>query len=180
MITDGDKGPKGGPELTCRQARKLIRGQGWFHPQSAIPEDSDSRLRSHLSRCARCEGEARVQRLYRVILTGDSGTVGTAYAPDAAWFRGLSARIERENSPKSLAPEDSFAAIVSLVARQMVPVMVALILLIVGATLFWTRAPVGQVNNYPVLMNQVVEYPQPTSDDVLGTLLAVEDKKNGK
>jgi hypothetical protein len=112
-------------------------------------------------------------------LTGETDLTDT-YVPDAAWFRGLRARIERESSPKIKASEDSFAGIVSLVARQMVPVMVALVLLIVGATLFWSRAPVGQVNNDPVLMNQVVEYPQPTTDDVLGTLLAVEDKKNGK
>jgi hypothetical protein len=115
-----------------------------------------------------------------VILTGDAGATGGVYAPDANWFRGLRARIERESSPKFKVAEDSFAGMVSLVARQMVPVMLALVLLIVGATLFWNRTPTGQVNNDPVLMNQVVEYPQPTADDVLGTLLAVEDKKNGK
>jgi hypothetical protein len=113
-------------------------------------------------------------------LTGDASTTGGAHIPDDAWFRGLRARIERENSPRFKGSEDSFAGIVSLVARQMVPVMLALVLLIVGATLIWSRAPLDQVKNDPVLMNQVVEYPQPTTDDVLGTLLAVEDKKNGK
>jgi len=63
----------------------------------------------------------------------------------------------------------------------MAPVMIVLVLLIVGATLFWRGVPDPRVaSNDPVLMNQVVEYPQPTTDDVLGTLLAVEDKKNGK
>jgi hypothetical protein len=93
----------------------------------------------------------------------------------------LRARIEREASPKLSAVEDSFAGTVSLVARQMVPVMLGLILLIVGATLFWNSAsfPVAGAND-PVMMNQIIEYPQPTTDDVLGNLLAVEDKKNGK
>jgi len=131
-------------------------------------------------RCARCQAEARIDRFYRFILAGDR-EAGATEAPDETWFKGLRARIEREITAVSGSPEDSFARVVSLVARQMVPVMVALVLLIVGATLFWNARPgQGTGSTDPVLMNQVVEYPQPTTDDVLGTLLAVEDKKNGK
>src|SRR5262249_5655544 len=192
MTTDGDRLE---PDLNCRQARKLIRAQGALHSRAAIgeirtqrpklagnaiDEGGDTRLRAHLLRCARCQVEARNNQFYRFILAGNP-EAAAAEAPDEIWFRGLRARIEREGSPMSTGGEDSFARTVSLVARQMVPAMVVLVLLIVGATLFWNGRPgQGAGSTDPVLMNQVVEYPQPTTDDVLCTLLAVEDKKNGK
>ena len=183
MITDGDNRIRPQAELTCRQARRQIRAQASLRSQGASGDEGNSLLRSHLLGCARCEAEAGFNRLYRNILeaTRPANPGQPEAGPDTAWFRVLRARIEREGVPNSLAGEDSWAAIVWVAARQMVPVMAALVLLIVGATLFWNRAqglPTG--NNDPVLMNQVVEYPQPTTDDVLGTLLAVEDTKNGK
>jgi hypothetical protein len=180
-MSTGGKRIRFEPELTCRQARKQIRAQGRLRPQGGIAETGDLGLTAHLSHCDRCEAEARINRLYRAIVCGDARPAGAEDVPDATWFRGLMARIEREGLPSPQVAEDSFAGIVWLAARQMVPAMVALVLLIVGATLFWNRAPnIQPGTNDPVLMNQVVEYPQPTSDDVLGTLLAVEDKKNGK
>jgi len=177
MTTEGHKLVRLEPDLNCRLARKLIRARGTVQSQGAAGDDS--RLRAHLTRCTRCEAEARINQLYRFILGGDSGDA--TEPPDAIWFRGLRARIEREDWHNSNVVEDSFARTVSVVAQQMVPVMVTLVLLIVGATLFWTGRPDQRVGSTdPVLMNQVVEYPQPTTDDVLGTLLAVEDKKNGK
>jgi len=189
MTTDRDRSVRLEPDLNCRQARQLIRAEGAQNFQAATrelrPENpkgnyGDSGLKAHLLRCPTCQAEARIDSFYRLILTGYP-EAAAAEPPDEFWFRGLRARIEREGSPKSTGVEDSFARTVSLVARQMVPEMVALVLLIVGATLFWNSRPgQGPGSTDPVLMNQVVEYPQPTTDDVLGTLLAVEDKKNGK
>jgi len=179
MITDTNKKARLDPELGCREARKRIRAQQSLPTPEANSDQPDSRLDAHLLFCPKCAAEARVTRLYRFILAGDA-PLGTTLEPDADWFKGLRARIERETSPKSPASEDSFAGIVWLAARQMVPAMVVLVLLIAGATLFWSSRPDLRGSTDPVLMNQVVEYPQPTSDDVLGTLLAVEDKKNAK
>jgi len=170
-----------GLELTCRQARKRIRAQQALRPQEANGDPDDSGLSAHLARCSECEGEARIARFYQIVLFGGAVAGLETECPDTAWFRGLRARIEREDLVSPPVAQDSFARTMSLVARQMAPVMIVLVLLIVGATLFWRGVPDQRVaSNDPVLMNQVVEYPQPTTDDVLGTLLAVEDKKNGK
>src|SRR5215469_16306789 len=130
MTTDGDKSVRLEPDLNCRKARRLIHAQraqhlqaatGQLQPQDATGEFGDSRLKEHLMRCARCQIEARIDRFYRLILTGYP-EAASAEAPDEIWFRGLRARIERESSACSAGTEDSFARMVSVVARQMVPV----------------------------------------------------------
>jgi hypothetical protein len=179
MNTDRDEAARPVADLTCRVARKRIRTLESSGLQGAIGGPADSGLTAHLERCGKCEAEAKIARFYRLVLSG--GAAVATEAPDTDWFRGLRARIEREEPANPLIAQETFARTVSLVARQMAPVMIALVLLIVGATLFWSGVPTQQVaSNDPVLMNQVVEYPQPTRDDVLGNLLAVEDKKNGK
>jgi len=180
MNTDRDKAAQPVVELTCRQAKKKIRALQSPGPQGASGE-AESDLTAHLARCGKCESEARIARFYQLVLLGGAAAGMATEAPDTAWFRGLRARIEREDLASPQVVQESFARTMSLVGRQMAPVMIVLVLLIVGATLFWRGVPDPRVaSNDPVLMNQVVEYPQPTTDDVLGTLLAVEDKKNGK
>jgi hypothetical protein len=166
------------PELSCRVARKRIRSLESPRLEERTGGAVDSGLTAHLEGCVRCEAEARIARFYRLVVSG--GGVATE-EPDTAWYRGLRARIEREDAANPQMVQETFARTVSLVARQMAPVMIAMVLLIVGATLFWRSVPSQQsASTDAVLMNQVVEYPQPTTDDVLGNLLAVEDKKNGK
>jgi hypothetical protein len=181
MNTDRDKAVRPVLELTCGQARKRINALQSPGPQGASGKAVESDLTAHLARCGKCEAEARIARLYQLVLQEGAAAGMATDAPDTAWFRGLRARIEREDQANFQVVQDSFARTMSLVARQMAPVMIVLVLLIVGATLYWRGVPDRSVaSNDPVLMNQVVEYPQPTTDDVLGTLLAVEDKKNGK
>jgi hypothetical protein len=75
----------------------------------------------------------------------------------------------------------------------MIPAMAMLLLLIIGATLLWRSAPAnwnsspspgGRVADIPrrerIVMPDLYDYPAPTADDVLETLVAVEEKKNGK
>lgn len=181
MNPDRDKAVRPVDELSCRQAKKMIRALQSPGPQGASGEAVESDLTAHLARCGKCESEARIARFYQLVLVGGATAGMATEAPDSAWFRGLRARIEREDLASPQVVQESFTRTMSLVGRQMAPVMIVLVLLIVGATLFWRGVPDQRVaNNDPVLMNQVVEYPQPTTDDVLGTLLAVEDKKNGK
>jgi hypothetical protein len=181
MNTDRDKAVQPVVELTCWQAKKRIRALQSPGPQGASGAAVESDLTAHLARCGKCESEARIARFYQLVLLGGATAGMATDAPDSSWFRGLRARIEREELASPQVAQESFARTMSQVARQMAPVMIVLVLLIVGATLFWRGVPDQTVaSNDPVLMNQVVEYPQPTTDDVLGTLMAVEDKKNGK
>ena len=67
--------------------------------------------------------------------------------------------------------------------------MAVLLLLMVGATLLWNRPPTetGQLTSQAavrprerVVFPDMYDYPEPTRDDVLETLVAVEEKENGK
>jgi len=74
---------------------------------------------------------------------------------------------------RALAPE--------LTARQLVPAMAVLLLLIIGATLLWNQPPsdASQAAVRPrerVMFSDYYDYPAPTRDDVLETLVAVEEK----
>jgi hypothetical protein len=62
-----------------------------------------------------------------------------------------------------------------------------LLALIIGATLLWSSAPPraasAQATVRPserVMFNNFYDYPEPTAEDVLETLVAVEEKENGK
>jgi hypothetical protein len=68
-----------------------------------------------------------------------------------------------------------------LTARQLIPAMAVLLLLIVGATLLWNQAPAdtNQAAVRPrerVVFSDMYDYPAPTRDDVLETLVAAEEK----
>jgi hypothetical protein len=76
----------------------------------------------------------------------------------------------------------------------MIPAMAMLLILIIGATLLWNSAPSkwtgspapgGQVaegvpRRERIVFNDMYDYPAPTAEDVLETLVAAEEKKNGK
>jgi hypothetical protein len=63
--------------------------------------------------------------------------------------------------------------------------MAMLLALIIGATLLWNRTSTttDQTALRPrdrILFNDIYDYPAPTQDDVLESLVAVEEKENGQ
>jgi hypothetical protein len=146
----------------------------------------------HLQTCGRCALEYRLFTLGRAAL--DAAACGETIEPDQHFFKALRARIARgEEAMARGRPDESWAAALLLTARQMIPAMAMLLLLIIGATLIWNSAPTqwnsspstrGQVADVPrrerIVMPDLYDYPAPTADDVLETLVAVEEQKNGK
>ena len=101
------------------------------------------------------------------------------------FFRALRARIARGPELSPPRAEESWAAALLLTARQLVPVMAVLLLVILGATLLWNQQPPGasQAAIRPrerVMFSDMYDYPAPTRDDVLETLVAIEERQNGK
>jgi hypothetical protein len=105
--------------------------------------------------------------------------------PDKDFFRGLRARIARGPELSPARAEESWAAALLSTARQLVPAMAVLLLVILGATLLWNqpRPDTSEAALRPrerVVFSDIYDYPAPTRDDVLETLVAVEEKQNGK
>jgi hypothetical protein len=105
--------------------------------------------------------------------------------PDKDFFRALRARIARGPELSPTRAEESWAAALLLTARQLVPAMAVLLLVILGATLLWNqpRSATTEASLRPrerVVFSDIYDYPAPTRDDVLETLVAVEEKQNGK
>jgi nitrogen fixation-related uncharacterized protein len=159
--------------VDCRTARKRF-------------EALDPAAERHLKDCARCAGEYRLFELGHTVL--DLAATPEPVRPDEDFFRQLRARIARgpdRVAPTAAVTEDSWAAAIWLTARQIVPVMAMLLLLIIGATLLWSPSSEqnGEMALRPrerVLFSDMYDYPAPTPDDVLETLVSVEEKENGK
>ena len=145
-----------------------------------------SAVDSHLDGCVRCAREYRLYSLGRTALyaAGSSEPV----APDNEFFISLRARIARgpaEASTVNRASNDeSWAAALLLTARQLLPAMAMLLALIIGATFFWSRNSqnLGGVALAPserIVLGDIYEY-RPTTDDVLETLVKVEERENGR
>jgi hypothetical protein len=107
--------------------------------------------------------------------------------PGPEFFKALRARIERGPESLRARQEESWTAALFVTARQLIPAMAMLLVLIIGATLLWSSAPPRAANaqatvrpSERVMFNNFYDYPEPTADDVLETLVAVEEKENGK
>ncbi|HKV38920.1 MAG TPA: hypothetical protein VJX67_06880 [Blastocatellia bacterium] len=189
-------------KLKCRQVREQFRflashaesqpGSGSSVTESPVSElaANDINPKSHLlhlKNCAKCEYEYRLFVLTQnVLYTAGSSEI---IEPDQSWFLALSARIAREGDRlgRARAGEEPWPTVVWETARQLIPVMAVLLLIIAGATILWGGVPKIQSQTSirasdRVLFNnnEAEEYPQPTADDVLQTLVAVEERKNGK
>lgn len=158
-------------EMSCRQARKRFASKA-------------GDVERHVTNCARCAFEYRLYALRQATL--DAAASEETFTPDSDFFRGLRARIAR--GPELARPrpmEETWTAALLLTARQLVPAMAVLLLLIAGATLFvnQSRPEISQVALRPrdrVVFSDMYDYPAPTREDVLETLVAAEEKENGK
>jgi hypothetical protein len=154
-------------------------------PSSTFTAEEHAALESHLGNCRSCSLERRTLTLYHAAL--DAAGSRERIEPGPEFFKALRARIER--GPESLfaRQEESWTAALFVTARQLIPAMAMLLALIIGATLLWSSAPPraasAQATVRPserVMFNNFYDYPEPTAEDVLETLVAVEEKENGK
>lgn len=156
---------------SCREVRRRLKSGADLGPAEL-----------HFQSCPQCARERRLLELQRAVL--DLCGASEPITPDETFFIGLKARLAREASSlarSGRAGDDSWPAMVWASARQLIPIMAALLLLMLGATFLWRTPPRGQEEaalrpSDRVLFNDVYEYPQPTTGDVLETLVAVEDK----
>jgi predicted anti-sigma-YlaC factor YlaD len=163
-------------KMTCRQTRKLFAALD--DHKLAISERAATE--HHLTDCSRCALEFRLFALQRATL--DAAAAAEPVVPGEDFFRGLRARIARgvENAPFRL-PDESWTGALLLTAKQLIPAMAVLLLLMAGATLFWGEAPSGVDRaalrpRERVVFGDMYDYPAPTRDDVLETLVALEEK----
>lgn len=157
---------------TAKDARVVLIRQVLSATERAATE-------RHLQTCERCAMEYRLLSLSRA--TMDAAAAPEPFAPDEDFFKAVRARINRGEASVERVDE-SWAAALFITARQLIPAMALLLLLIIGATFLWSSAPptytptsVGR-NVLPRLN----EDPALSADDALDSLMAVEEKKNGK
>ena len=169
-------------DKSCRQVRKRF---GLLYEAAtagvSVGVSKPDGVEAHLRTCSRCAFEYRLFALQRATL--DAAASAEPIRPDEQFFNGLRARIAR--GPAVLLPvrraDESWTAAMLLTARQLVPAMAVLLVLIIGATLLWNQpfSDPSQAAMRPrerVVFSDIYDYPAPTRDDVLETLVAVEEK----
>lgn len=175
------------PNIVCRQARKRFAALDDGSGSTSISVTERAATNRHVQTCSRCSLEYRLFALQRATL---DAAAADPITPDEFFFKALRARIARgPELIRSRPADESWAAALLVTARQLVPAMAVLLLLMVGATLLWNQpqSETSQVTSQAavrprerVVFPDMYDYPEPTRDDVLETLVAVEEKENGK
>jgi len=177
---------------SCREARRqfgALADREFARPGAGSFSDAEqAEANHHIESCSRCAEEYQMVFLSRAAL--HLAASPEPVRPDEDFFKALRAKIARGPQPASQPQplsDESWAAALFLTGRQLIPVMAVLLLIIIGATLLWKRSPQNTqtvVTEFRprdrVVFNDIYEFPEPTRDDVLETLVAVEEKKNGK
>jgi hypothetical protein len=158
-------------QLTCKEARKL------FAPfsKNAVSDTEQRGVAQHLESCGRCAQEYRLAALYYSTL--DLTAAPEVVAPDEEFFIALRARIARgaeQFAPRPVA-EESWSTALLLTARQLIPAMALLLLLIFGATILWSNS---SRNSGQSAQTQITE---PTPYDAIDTsVIVAEERGNGR
>ena len=172
--------------MSCRTARGLLPALLDAREARSVPTrpafDAAGRasVERHLESCGRCAMEYRILSLSRATL--DAAAASEVPAPDEDFFKAVRARIHRGEPTPVERADESWASALFLTARQLIPVMALLLLLIIGATVLWNSAapprqqPLQSSNHLPRLFDD----PAPSDDDALDSVMAIEEKKNGK
>jgi hypothetical protein len=94
--------------------------------------------------------------------------------PDSYFFKSLRARIERGPDNRWVeSGDESWAAVLLMTARQLLPAMAVLLLLIIGATLFWNSTHRPGIT----ARQDAYELQEPRPDDSLESLVAAEEER---
>jgi hypothetical protein len=171
--------------MGCREARSRFAALVDFNEATPHHREVEA-VQMHVARCGACAQEFRLFELRSAVLHFSGAT--EPVLPDDDFFVGLKARLARGPEEVSgFAPrfDDSWLAAVSLTARQLVPALALLLALIIGATLFTpddrasTAAHAIRAQDR-VVFGDIYDYPEPTPNDVLETIVAAEEKDNVK
>jgi hypothetical protein len=164
--------------MGCRKTRKMFSLLNANHLANEGTNEACKAAQAHLESCARCTEDYRVFSLSQTVL--DLAASPERVEPDKEFFVALRARIARgEDNPALVQTnnEESWSAVLWLTARQMLPAMALLLLLMIGATLLWSQPT--QTEKGPTARIDVNE---PTADDVIDSsfIVAEERLQNGK
>ena len=166
--------------IACRQAQKRFASlAGRLAGAVKLSVTDRAATEHHVQTCSRCAMEYRLFTLQ--IATLDSAAAENI-TPDEHFYKALRARIARGPAPlPSRSADESWAAALLVTARQLFPAMAVLLLLMIGATFLWNQqsSDTSQASMRPrerVVFSDIYDYPAPTRDDVLETLVAVEEK----
>jgi hypothetical protein len=158
--------------LTAKDARVVPIRQALSVTERAATE-------RHLQTCEHCAMEYRLLSLSHAAM--DAAAAPEPIVPDEDFFKAVRARIHRGEASIERADE-SWATALFVTARQLIPAMALLLLLIISATFLWRTAP--QKDNRALesrnALPRLYDDPAPSTDDALDSLMAVEEKKNGK
>jgi anti-sigma factor RsiW len=173
--------------IKCR----TVRREFFALSDSASPKlsaEERSTLNAHLDGCARCFRKYRLYALEREVLQAASAS--ESISPDREFFVALRARIARgpfEPAPAGNRPngDETWSAALLLTTRQLIPAMAMLLALIIGATFVWSDGgkSSGEYALRPsdvLVLGDQFGSTEATTDDVLETLVAVEERENGR
>jgi len=138
----------------------------------------------HVQTCLRCSIDYRLFSLQKATL---DAAAGEPFTPDEDFYKGIRARIARGPERSRLRlPDESWAAALLATARQLLPAMAVLLMMMIGATVLWNTLPWNKPRKIEtsasvrprerVMFPDMYDYPEPTQDDVLETLVAIEEK----
>lgn len=160
--------------MSCKEAQRNFAAL-----QATQPGAQATAVGQHLAACAPCAVEYRLVSLERTVL--ELTAAPESVTPDEAFFVALRARIARGPAAAAsgvaspLAAEDFWANTLWATARQLIPAMALLLLLIVGATMMWGgSAPLADPS-----LDAQYKVRGMTAEDMLETFVA-EERINGR
>ena len=168
-------------KLAAADSGRTLTGVGMSAAEQQV-------IQRHLNGCERCAREYQFVALERGML--DLAGAPEPIEPGHEFFNTLRARLApglESRDDLTIAGDESWAAAVMLIARQLIPAMAMLLLLILGATFVLGNRSNGAPSDLSsvrpterILFSDVYELSRPpTTDDVLETLVAVEEIENG-
>ncbi len=159
--------------MGCRKSRKMFSVLTENHPANEITNEAHKAAQLHLEGCARCAEDFRVFSLSQTVL--ELAASPEIIEPDKEFFVALRARIARGQDNLTIVQttgDDSWTAVLWLTARQMLPAMALLLLLMIGATLLWSQPAPAERGN-----TARIDVTEPTADDVIDSTFIVAEER---
>jgi hypothetical protein len=165
----------------CREVRQSFAGILKNQSEDAFKVHKLESFKLHLNGCKACAGEYQLFSLGRTAL--DLAASPEVIEPGKEFFVGLRARIARGNevsaTPRNNADE-SWSAALLITARQLMPALAMLLLVIIGATVLWQQPSVQDGNGEAQYKVRGL-----TTGDMLDSIVAeerivAEEKANDK
>lgn len=161
-------------KLGCKEAKRsfawMLDKRSKNQSENSFTNNDSKALEFHLSNCSRCAREYRLFSLTRTAL--DLSASPEVIEPDKDFFVALRARIARGGESLTTArsnADESWAAALWITARQMMPALAMLLLVIIGATLLWNQSPSNDRSSEAVYKVRGL-----TTGDMLDTIVAEE------